>query len=584
MTTSAPGDVARARPWQSIMPPAVIHRKERPATADRRRVAAVALLVALQLAAAGLLIWSEADLAARVAFALTWGLLNFFWLVLLRRPLTAAVLSLGLIVILILLSQFKHAVLMMTATFVDVMIIDLATFSFLLAIIPGLAWKVGLALMLAIPVLLAAWRADPFRVPRGRALLGCMGCLGTLTVLSFAFPLDREDEFYPHQYVSKFVRSASVAAVDLIAHGVLEADAAGAGRLFLGQGGACDAGRKRPHIVMVFDESSFDVTMLPNVEVPADYRARFRSSDAKARSFVVEGAGGPNWYTEYNVLTGLSVRSYGRFAESVTRLATGRVKRGLPNALRECGYKTYSLYSWFGGFAGARGFQTTTGIEHFLDAKQLGSGAADTDRFYYDHAARIIAEQRDNGPVFVFVYLAVNHFPWNYRYRPDLLPGWVNPGNPFEIDEYLRRQELSAHDYGQFKQRLGRELPDDQVLLVRFGDHQPLFAKRFLDPTLDQAAVAERILARDPRYFTTYYAIEGVNFRPLDLSSALDTLDAPYLPLVVMEGAGVPLDATFVEQKRILNRCHGLFYLCAGGAEARRFNRLLIDAGLIQGL
>ena len=566
------------------MPPAVIHPKDHPATADRRRLAAVALLVALQLAAAGLLIWSEADLAARVAFVLTWGLLNFFWLVLLRRPLTAAVVSLGLIVILILLSQFKHAVLMMTATFVDVMIIDLATFSFLLAIIPGLAWKVGLALMLAIPVLLAAWRADPFRVPRGRALLGCLGCLGALTVLSFAFPLDREDEFYPHQYVSKFVRSASVATVDLIARGVLEADAAGAGRLFLGRGGACDAGRKRPHIVMVFDESSFDVTMLPNVRVPADYRARFRSSDAKARSFVVEGAGGPSWYTEYNVLTGLSVRSYGRFAESVTRLATGRVKRGLPHALRECGYKTYSLYSWFGGFAGARGFQTTTGIEHFLDAKQLGSGAADTDRFYYDHAARIIAEQRDNGPVFVFVYLAVNHFPWNYRYRPDLLPGWVNPGNPFEIDEYLRRQELSAHDYRQFKQRLGRELPDDQVLLVRFGDHQPLFAKRFLDPTLDQAAVAERILARDPRYFTTYYAIEGVNFRPLDLSSALDTLDAPYLPLVVMEGAGVPLDATFVEQKRILNRCHGLFYLCAGGAEARRFNRLLIDAGLIQGL
>jgi hypothetical protein len=566
------------------MPPADIHRKERPATADRRRLPAVALLVALQLAAAGLLIWSEADLAARVAFALTWGVLNFFWLVLLRRPLTAAVLSLGLIVILILLSQFKHAVLMVTATFVDVMIIDLATFSFLLAIIPGLAWKVGLALVLAIPVLLAAWRADPFRVSRGRALLGCLGCLGALTVLSFAFPLDREDEFYPHQYVSKFVRSASVAAVDLIARGVLEADAAGAGRLFLGRGGACDAGRKRPHIVMVFDESSFDVTMLPNVEVPADYRARFRSSDAKARSFVVEGAGGPSWYTEYNVLTGLSVRSYGRFAESVTRLATGRVKRGLPHALRECGYKTYSLYSWFGGFAGARGFQTTTGIEHFLDAKQLGSGAADTDRFYYDHAARIIAEQRDNGPVFVFVYLAVNHFPWNYRYRPDLLPGWVNPGNPFEIDEYLRRQELSAHDYRQFKQRLGRDLPDDQVLLVRFGDHQPLFAKRFLDPTLDQAAVAERILARDPRYFTTYYAIEGVNFRPLDLSSALDTLDAPYLPLVVMEGAGVPLDATFVEQKRILNRCHGLFYLCAGGAEARRFNRLLIDAGLIQGL
>ena len=50
---------------------------------------------------------------------------------------------------------------------------------------------------------------------------------------------------------------------------------------------------------------------------------------------MVEGAGGPSWYTEYNVLTGLSVRSYGRFAESVTRFAAGRVKRGLPHALRQ---------------------------------------------------------------------------------------------------------------------------------------------------------------------------------------------------------------------------------------------------------
>ena len=566
------------------MPPAVIYLKQHLATADRRRLGAIAILAAMQLAAAGLLIWSEVDLAARTAFVLTWGLLNFFWLVLLRRPMTAAALSLLLIVILIALSQFKHDVLMMTATFVDVMIIDLATFSFLMVIIPGLAWKVGLAVVLAIPVLVMTWRADPFRVPRGMAVLGCLGCLGALTALSFASPMDREDEFYPHQYVSKFARSASIATVDLIAHGVLEADAAGPGRLILGNGGGCEAGRKRPHIVMIFDESSFDATMLPDVQVPVNYRARFRSSDHKARSFVVEGAGGPSWYTEYNVLTGLSVRSYGRFAESVTRLATGRVKRGLPHALRECGYKTYSLYSWFGGFVGARGFQTTTGIEHFLDAKQLGSGPADTDRFYYDHAARIIAEQRDNGPVFVFVYLAVNHFPWNYRYRPDLLPGWVNPGNPSEIDEYLRRQELSAHDYRQFKERLGRELPHEQFLLVRFGDHQPLFAKRFLEPALERAEVAQRILSRDPRYFTTYYALEGLNFQPFDLSSALDTLDAPYLPLVVLEGAGVPLDATFVEQKRILSRCRGLFYLCAGGAEARRFNRLLIDAGLIQGL
>ena len=565
------------------MPPAVLDLKNRLASADRRYAGRFALLVAIHLAAFGILLWSEDEPAARAAFVLTWGGLNFFWLVLLRRPLTAAALSLVLIVILIALSQFKHGTLMMTATFVDVMLIDAATFRFFLNVNPGLVEKLGFAVALAMPVIVLLWRAEAFRVRRGIALLGLLLCLAALAALSLTVPTDREDEFYPHQYVSKFARSAAIAAVDLTNGGVFEADPATADRLNLGTVAACPPGRKLPHIVMVFDESSFDVTMLPNVKVAANYRERFRSSDGKTRAFVVEGAGGPSWYTEYNVLTGLSVRSYGRFAESVTRLAAGRIKRGLPYALRQCGYSTYSLYSWFGAFVGARGFQTSTGIEHFLDSKQLHAGPADTDSFFYDQAVRVIAQDRDRGPVFVFVYLAANHFPWDYHYRPDLLPNWVNRGNPFEIDEYLRRQEMSVRDYAQFKERLEREFPDQQFLLVRFGDHQPFFAKRFIDPTLDAAEVAARILRRDPRYFTTYYAAEGVNFRPVDLSSALDTLDAPYLPLVVLEGAGVPLDGSFVEQKKILKRCRGLFYLCAGGAEARRFNRLLIDAGLIQG-
>jgi hypothetical protein len=55
----------------------------------------------------------------------------------------------------------------------------------------------------------------------------------------------------------------------------------------------------------------------------------------------------------------------------------------------------------------------------------------------------------------------------------------------------------------------------------------------------------------------------------------------PDPPLVVQEAAGLPLDSSFTEQKKILTRCKGLFY---GGAEARRFNRMLIDAGLIKNL
>jgi hypothetical protein len=44
----------------------------------------------------------------------------------------------------------------------------------------------------------------------------------------------------------------------------------------------------------------------------------------------------------------------------------------------------------------------------------------------------------------------------------------------------------------------------------------------------------------------------------------------------------VPLDASFQEQKKILQRCNGAFYGCDEGAQARRLNRLLIDAGLVR--
>jgi hypothetical protein len=206
------------------------------------------------------------------------------------------------------------------------------------------------------------------------------------------------------------------------------------------------------------------------------------------------------------------------------------------------------------------------------------------DSFYYDQAAKIIARERSSGPLFIFTYLSANHFPWDHTYRPDLTPDWRNLGNPPLIEEYLRRQKMSAGDYAAFLARLKHDFPTESFLLVRFGDHQPDFAERIIDPSLTEQQVALRLEAFDARYFTTYYAIDAVNFKPADVSSALDTLEAPFLPLVIQEAAGLPLDPSFAEQKKILTRCRGLFYRCADGAEARRFNRLLIDAGLIKGL
>jgi hypothetical protein len=257
------------------------------------------------------------------------------------------------------------------------------------------------------------WWIDPIRIGRHWAAIGAVVSFAALTAVSFYEPLLHGNQFYNNNFVSRFSRSAAVAAVDLTAWGMFESDNSVPSAANLPEETECKPTARLPNIIMVLDESSFDVSVLPGITPPPGYQNYFRSFDNKQRNFVVEGAGGPTWFTEYNVLAGL--------------------------------------------------------------------------------------------------------------------------------------------------------------------------ARRLVDPPATEEVVAQRVQDSEPRYFTTYYAIDTVNFKPADMSSWLDTLDAAYLPLAVLEAAGVPLDPTFVEQKKILQRCRGIFYLCNNGAEARRFNRQLIDAGYISG-
>jgi hypothetical protein len=542
------------------------------------------LIATLHAAALALMLWSEIGLLPKLVFALTWGLLNFFWLAVIRRPAVAAALSLVLIVTVILVSRLKYDIIWMTANFLDLMIVNSDTVSFLLSIQPDLYRQVVLGLALVLLSLVLLWRIDRVRVRRRTAAAGFLICAFALVGTALAVPEEEWETFFGDRYVSKFMRSGVTAIAELTTRGYLESDASVTERLKTLPEASCAPGAKPPHILLVHDESSFDIRVAPGVRVPADYGSHFQSFDGRRRHFIAEGAGGPSWFTEYNVLAGLSARSFGRFAYYVTQIAAGRVERGLPTALRRCGYRTFSIYPALGAFMSAKAFQTSTGMQKFVDQDALGTSRIEPDEFYYNTALRMIERERAKGPMFLFVYLAQNHYPWSYRWRPDLMPEWSNPGNTPEVDEYLRRQSMSFHDYAALLERLAHDFPGESFLLVRYGDHQPEFASFILEPWLDEAGINRRLMTYDPRYFTTYYAIDTVNFRPANLTSALDTIEGPYLPLVVQEAAGLPLDPSFAEQKGILERCKGLFYACASGAEARRFNRLLIDAGLIKGL
>ena len=290
----------------------------------------------------------------------------------------------------ILLSRFKHDVLLMTVNFVDLMLIDADTFSFLMQIFPNLNIKTAGAALLVLLGLAGVWRLDRFRLRRRTAILGAAACIAAVAGLAVAVPSDPWAEFYAENYFSKYMRSGVTAVSDLLTRGILESDKTVTDRLAAGTDKPC-AVEKPPHIIMVHDEFELRHPRHPRRESPRGLRRALQIGDGKSRTLIVEGAGGPSWYTEYNVLTGLSARSFGRFADFVTRVAAGRVERGLPHTLNGCGYKTFTLYPMYGSFMSARAFQTSAGIGNFLDSKALGAAFLDPDAFYYNAAADRIA-------------------------------------------------------------------------------------------------------------------------------------------------------------------------------------------------
>ena len=536
------------------------------------------------LAALGILLQTETDFGSRLVFLLCWGALNFSWIALLRRPALSGALSLKMIVVLVLLSRLKHDIVQMTVNFVDLMMIDRDSIAFLFTIFPNLRWSAVISALLIVPLMIALWRLDPFRIRRLPAAVTALVCIAGLAGFSLTWPQEDWRGYYADNYISKFARSGVIAVSDFANGGFMESDAAALERLKLPLEEACHPAGRRPHIIMIHDESSYDIRSAPQIKVPAGYGRHFTSGDGKTRKFLAESNGGSSWLTEYNVLTGLSSRSFGRFSYFVTRIASGRVERGLPLALRRCGYSTVSLYPAYGAFMSARTFQTTTGIQKFYDARDLGAKGIETDGFFYDNAVRLLSQEKQGTPVFMYVYLGANHFPWVSTFRPEQTPAWRTLGNEPKIDEYLRRQTMSAQDYNAFVTKLKKQFPTEPFLIVRYGDHQPEFSSLIIEPNLTEDDIAKRLMVYDPRYYATYYAIDSVNFKPVGSPTAMETIDAAYLPLVVQDAAGIPLDPSFEEQKNIMLRCNGLFYSCKDGAEARRFNRLLIDAGFIKNL
>ena len=96
----------------------------------------------------------------------------------------------------------------------------------------------------------------------------------------------------------------------------------------------------------------------------------------------------------------------------------------------------------------------------------------------------IESEQRRSAAVHLRLY-GLQSFPWWNTLRPELTPDWRDLGNEPEVDEYLRRQTLSARDYADFKQRLARDFPEEPFLCFASAIISRAW-RRIIDPAADR--------------------------------------------------------------------------------------------------
>jgi hypothetical protein len=221
-------------------------------------------------------------------------------------------------------------------------------------------------------------------------------------------------------------------------------------------------------------------------------------------------------------------------------------------------------------------------LNEVFDSKDQGAPTDnERDRFYFRNALNEMAVhlQQSRKPLFTLIYTMATHSPYDWTYMPEVdVPGG-GPGTDPEMSEYLRRLAMAQMDYNELRSEIARRFPSERFLIVHYGDHHPIATRALLG--LSKKLEAEDVLLPpESGAFITYYVVEGINYEPPPLPE-VETLDVPYMPLVILNAARLPLSDSFRERQRLLTACNGRYFMCEPHDAILTFHRRLIDSGLI---
>jgi phosphoglycerol transferase MdoB-like AlkP superfamily enzyme len=428
-----------------------------------------------------------------------------------------------------------------------------------------------------------AYRLDGTRVPRLGTAAAAALFAGLAWFGAAGMGERRHTEMYFESLYVSFFYSSWSETIEALWRGRLIEAAAQTSAARFQLPAACAPTSKPPHIILIHQESVVPPSHFPSLGYDRTLDAFFRSFDGSLHKLRVETYGGASWLTEFSVFTGLSSHAFGGMRQFVQPLMAGKIRDTLPHALARCGYRPVVFYPMLRNFVSIDRFFNGLGMREVFDARgQKATLPNERDRFYYANALAEMERhfKRSSEPLFTYIETMVTHGPYDDPYMPEVdVPGGA-PGTPPGMHEFLRRLAFARQDYDFLRAELLRRFPDQQFLIVHYGDHQPLATLPLLGFRED-ATVEDVMQSGNQAALITYYAVDAINYAPPPLPR-LDAVDVAYLGTIVLEAAGLPLSDGHRERRRLMMLCDGNYDGCPARDEVLKFHRRLIDSGLLE--
>jgi hypothetical protein len=341
-----------------------------------------------------------------------------------------------------------------------------------------------------------------------------------------------------------------------------------------------------PDIIVIQHESIFDPRVF-GLPVEPIVEAFLSPKDGRHGTLNVDIFGGGSWQSEFSLLTGLSSASFGSNAYFLFKRGVGRFHNSLPNSLTALGYKAMLTSSCRRNFLNYDEFYRSIGISERIFTDDFHS-PFDVDRFEATNSDALFLEAAlgvhmkrmtgDAAPRFLYALTNFNHGPHTRRLGA---PGLFESERAFAAAslpdacyaEYYARLVETAVTWNRLKSELASRFPGRPMLIVHYGDHQPVMARRI---------EAKIKLPKDARrQFRTFYAIETLNgCSDRMVPGRGPDLDIAFLGTVALQQAGLPLDEVFATRASLLRHC-GDAYFASPSERKRRFHRTLVNLGII---